>query len=368
MDDFLILDSVFRQYGGRAVVDGISLQIQRGEVFSLLGPSGCGQTTLLRMIAGLDLPDAGRILLQGKDLTRTPAHRRPVNTVFQNYALFPHLTVAENIGFGLQAAKRDKSGIAREVTRMLELVRLTGYGNKRPSQLSGGEKQRVAIARALVNQPQVLLLDEPLAALDLKLRQHLLLELRALHAQVDTTFIYVTHDQGEAMSLSHRIAVLHAGKVEQIGTPKEIYEHPCSSRVAAFIGDTNFLPVTEAVPGTAFWTVQVPGLGAFQAAPPNPHPITGTPLKISIRPENLRLFHNVPAARKPTNLISATVTETVYFGTHTLCLLDAGGHRLTLPFPSDAPPARKGDALQLTFAPEDALILESGAPPAPATG
>jgi spermidine/putrescine transport system ATP-binding protein len=368
MDDFLILDSVFRQYGGRAVVDGISLQIQRGEVFSLLGPSGCGKTTLLRMIAGLDLPDGGRILLQGKDLTRTPAHRRPVNTVFQNYALFPHLTVAENIGFGLQAAKWDKSGIAREVTRMLELVRLTGYGNKRPGQLSGGEKQRVAIARALVNQPQVLLLDEPLAALDLKLRQHLLLELRALHAQLDTTFIYVTHDQGEAISLSHRIAVLHAGKVEQIGTPKEIYEHPCSSRVATFIGDTNFLPVTDAVPGTAFWTVQVPGLGAFQASPPNPPSIAGTPLKISIRPENLRLFHNTLSACKPTNLISATVTETVYFGTHTLCLLDAGGHRLTLPFPSDAPPARKGDALQLTFALEHALILESGTLPAPATG
>ncbi|MES2469713.1 MAG: ABC transporter ATP-binding protein [Verrucomicrobiota bacterium] len=366
MDDFLILDSVFRHYGGRAVVDGISLQIQRGEVFSLLGPSGCGKTTLLRMIAGLDLPDSGRILLQGKDLTRTPAHRRPVNTVFQNYALFPHLTVAENIGFGLEAAKRDKSGIAREVTRMLELVRLTGYGKKRPSQLSGGEKQRVAIARALVNQPQVLLLDEPLAALDLKLRQHLLLELRALHAQVDTTFIYVTHDQGEAMSLSHRIAVLHSGKVEQVGTPREIYEHPRTSRVAAFIGDTNFLPVTKAVPGQEFWTVQVPGLGAFQISSPITNPISGKPLKISIRPENLRLWCEMKPPAKLLNSFPATVAETVYFGTHTLCLIDAGGHRLTLPFPLDAPPARKGDSLQLVFDPADALIFESGDPPAPA--
>ena len=362
MDEFLILDSVFRHYGGRAVVDGISLQIQRGEVFSLLGPSGCGKTTLLRMIAGLDSPDAGRILLKGKDLTRTPAHRRPVNTVFQNYALFPHLTVAENIGFGLQAAKQDRPEIAREVTRMLELVRLTGYGNKRPSQLSGGEKQRVAIARALVNQPQVLLLDEPLAALDLKLRQHLLLELRALHAQVDTTFIYVTHDQGEAISLSHRIAVLHAGKVEQVGTPREIYEHPRTSRVAAFIGDTNFLPVTEAIPGQEFWMVQVPGLGAFQASPPNPTLNASKPLKISIRPENLRLLRDVSTHVKPVNSFSAIVAETVYFGTHTLCLLDAGGHRVTFPFPADAPPARKGDFLQLAFNPEDALILESGDP------
>jgi spermidine/putrescine transport system ATP-binding protein len=359
MNDFLVLDSVSRRYAGQAVVDGISLHIRRGEVFSLLGPSGCGKTTLLRMIAGLDLPDSGRILLQGQDLTRLPAHRRPVNTVFQNYALFPHLTVAQNIAFGLEAAKRPKSEISPKVDRMLELVRLTGYGAKRPSQLSGGEKQRVAIARALVNQPLVLLLDEPLAALDLKLRQHLLLELRALHAEVDTTFVYVTHDQGEAMSLSHRIAVLHAGKVEQVGPPQEIYQQPLTSRVAAFIGDTNFLPVASATPEGALCRVEVPGLGSLIASPPSTHHNSGHPLKLSIRPESLRLFSTAPTNGVSGNSIPATVTETVYFGTHTLCLLDAGGHRIAIHLPTHAAPAVKGEPVWVTFSPEDALLLDS---------
>ena len=359
MDDFLVLDNVSRRYGGRAAVDGVTLHICRGEIFSLLGPSGCGKTTLLRMIAGLDMPDGGRILLQGQDLTRLPAHRRPVNTVFQNYALFPHLTIAQNIGFGLEAARRRKSEIAREVDRMLELVRLTGHGAKRPSQLSGGEKQRVAIARALVNQPLVLLLDEPLAALDLKLRQHLLLELRALHTQVDTTFIYVTHDQGEAMSLSHRIAVLHAGKVEQMGPPQEIYEQPQTSRVAAFIGDTNFLPVTSATAEGGVCRVDVPGLGVLFALPGLRGANSANSLQLSIRPEKLRILRSAPATAMPGNYIPASVTETVYFGTHTLCLLSAAGHRLTAPVPADAPPAVKGEAVWLCFDPEDALLLES---------
>jgi spermidine/putrescine transport system ATP-binding protein len=366
MDDFLVLDSVSRRYGGRVVVDQISLRIRRGEVFSLLGPSGCGKTTLLRMIAGLDLPDGGRILLQGQDLTRLPAHRRPVNTVFQNYALFPHLTVAQNIAFGLESAKRAKSEIAREVDRMLELVRLTGYGAKRPSQLSGGEKQRVAIARALVNQPLVLLLDEPLAALDLKLRQHLLLELRAIHAEVDTTFIYVTHDQGEAMSLSHRIAVLHAGKVEQVGPPEEIYEHPQTSRVAAFIGDTNFLPVTSVRLEGPLCRVEIPGLEPLTALPPRNRKNSSNPLKLSIRPEKLLISHNAPATGSTGNSIVATVAETVYFGTHTRCLLDAAGHRLTAALPTNGSSARKGDTVWLSFGAEDALLLESADAPGPA--
>ena len=360
MDDFLVLESVSRHYAGRTVVDGVSLTIRRGEVFSLLGPSGCGKTSLLRMIAGLDQPDGGRIWLQGQDLTRLPAHRRPVNTVFQNYALFPHLTVAQNIAFGLEAAKRPKSEIAREVDRMLDLVRLTGSGGKRPSQLSGGEKQRVAIARALVNQPLVLLLDEPLAALDLKLRQHLLLELRALHAQVDTTFIYVTHDQGEAMSLSHRIAVLDAGKVAQVGPPQEIYERPRTSHVAAFIGDTNFLPVSSATAGDGFCEVEVHGLGRFKALPPpridNPNGL----LRLSIRPEKLRLSRHPPNRTHAANVLPATVVETVYFGTHSLCLLDAAGHRLIVPQPTDTSLAEKGESVWLNFDPGDALLLESG--------
>jgi spermidine/putrescine transport system ATP-binding protein len=364
MDDFLVLDSVTRCYSGRAVVDGISLHIRQGEIFSLLGPSGCGKTSLLRMIAGLDLPDGGRIFLQGEDLTRRPAHRRPVNTVFQNYALFPHLSVAENIAFGLQAAKRPKLEIAREVDRMLELVRLTGSGPKRPAQLSGGEKQRVAIARALVNQPRVLLLDEPLAALDLKLRQHLLLELRAIHSQVDTTFIYVTHDQGEAMSLSHRIAVLHAGKIEQTGTPREIYEQPHSARVAAFIGDTNFLPVTSAAPlpgsGTGeLWNAEVPGLGSIHARAPRKNDAKS--FKISVRPENLRFSQSPEPAANPAeiNTFPAVVQTEVYFGTHTLCLVEAAGHRLTVPLPHDQVPPTAGATVWISFDPADALLLEA---------
>ena len=358
MDDFLVLDSVSRRYAGRTVVDGISLNIERGEVFSLLGPSGCGKTTLLRMIAGLDQPDAGRILLQGQDLTRLPAHRRPVNTVFQNYALFPHLTVAQNIAFGLEAARRPKPEVVREVGRMLELVRLTGYGSKRPSQLSGGEKQRVAIARALVNRPLVLLLDEPLAALDLKLRQHLLLELRALHTEVDTTFIYVTHDQGEAMSLSHRIAVLHAGKVEQVGPPQAIYERPLTSRVAAFIGDTNFLPVVAAATEGILCRVEVAGLGQLLALPPSNRQTHGSSFTLSIRPGNLRISRSAPALGSAGNCIPATIVELVYFGTHSLCIADAAGHRLTVTLPANAPVGRIGEGVWLKFDPEDALLLD----------
>ena len=365
MDDFLVLDSVSRRYGGRAVVDGISLHIRQGEIFSLLGPSGCGKTTVLRMIAGLDLPDGGRILLQGHDLTRLPAHRRPVNTVFQNYALFPHLSVAQNIAFGLEASHRAKTEITREVDRMLELVRLTGFGSKRPSQLSGGEKQRVAIARALVNQPLVLLLDEPLAALDLKLRQHLLLELRSLHAQVNTTFIYVTHDQAEAMSLSHRIAVLHAGNVEQVGTPQEIYDQPQTSRVAAFIGDTNFLPVSSVTPEGRFCRVEVPGLGPLTALPFLNRKNSSNSFKLSIRPEKLRISPLAGTSPAVGNSIPATVVETVYFGTHHLCLMDAVGYRLTAPLPTDAPSAKKGEALWVSFDPEDALLLEYADPAPP---
>ncbi|MDB6070583.1 MAG: Spermidine/putrescine import ATP-binding protein PotA [Verrucomicrobiales bacterium] len=361
--EFLVLDSLFRRYPGRAAVDGISLTINRGEIFSLLGPSGCGKTTLLRLIAGLDQPDAGRVLLLGEDLTRQPAHRRPVNTVFQNYALFPHLTVAQNIAFGLEAAGKSKSVVRESVGRLLEMVRLDGYGAKRPAQLSGGEKQRVAIARALVNQPKVLLLDEPLAALDLKLRQHLLLELRALHSQVDTTFIYVTHDQGEAMSLSHRIAVLHAGKVEQIGTPREIYDSPKTAQVAAFIGDTNFLPVTRAWEEQGQWRAEVPGLGQIRTSPPPVKSLNS--LRISVRPQNLRISMFPPNAVPPGNMWEAVVTESVYFGTHTLCLVEAGGHRLTVPLPQEMPAPLKGSTVWLGSDADDTLLLNAAPGPSP---
>jgi len=213
--------------------------LKRGEVFSLLGPSGCGKTTLLRLLAGFLSPDAGRIRVAGKDLTAVPPNKRPINTVFQNYALFPHLSIHANIAFGLKVAGKPRAVIAEEVERMLDLIQMQEHAEKRPHQISGGQKQRVAIARALVNKPQLLLLDEPLAALDLKLRQRMLLELDRIHDEVGITFLYVTHDQGEAMSLSDRIAVMHNGRIEQLGTPAEIYESPRSRFVADFIGDAN---------------------------------------------------------------------------------------------------------------------------------
>ena len=250
MAEFLEFRGVSKRFGTIQAVSDVSLEIKKGEFFSLLGPSGCGKTTMLRLAAGFEEPDAGRVFLDGQDITGLPPDKRKVNTIFQSYALFPHLTVRDNIAFGLAIAKRPKSEIRTEVDRMLELIRMADQAGKKPDQLSGGQKQRVAVARALVNKPDVLLLDEPLAALDLKLRQKMLIELDIIHDEVGITFLYVTHDQAEAMSLSDRIAVMDSGRIEQVGAPAEIYESPRTSFVAAFIGDTNFLEGRdEARPG-----------------------------------------------------------------------------------------------------------------------
>ncbi len=239
MDWSVETEDVRREFGTVAAVNGVSLAIRRGEVFSLLGPSGCGKTTLLRLIAGLESPTSGTIRIHGEEMTRVPAHRRPVNLVFQHYALFPHLTVEENVAFGLRYKGVPRSEHGRRVEEALALVRLTGMERRRPSQLSGGQRQRVALARALVLKPEVLLLDEPLAALDPNLRKEVQVELKALQRQLGITFLFVTHDQDEALALSDRLAVMSQGRVEQLGTPVEVFERPETEFVARFTGATN---------------------------------------------------------------------------------------------------------------------------------
>lgn len=240
----IILSSVTQQYGDTVAVDNISLQIEGGEFFSLLGPSGCGKTTTLRIIGGFVSPSEGEVFINSQPMHEIPPYRRPVNTVFQNYALFPHKTVAENIAFGLQMKKVSKIEISKAVEQFLDLIQLSNYGNRRPNEISGGERQRVALARALINEPSILLLDEPLSALDLKLRKQMQLELKELQRKLGITFVYVTHDQGEALALSDRIAVMNDGKILQIGTPSEIYDNPKNRFVADFIGTSNFFNAT----------------------------------------------------------------------------------------------------------------------------
>ncbi len=258
-DPVITLEHVVKRFGGYVAVEEANFAIGRGEFFSLLGPSGCGKTTTLRMIAGFELPTSGRILLDGRDVSRVPPYRRNVNTVFQHYALFPHMTVADNVAFGPRSQKVDARETASRVEKLLAVVRLTQFADRKPAQLSGGQQQRVALARALANYPSALLLDEPLGALDLKLRQAMQIELKRIQREVGITFIYVTHDQEEALTMSDRIAVMNDGRVEQIGTPQEIYHSPTSVFVANFIGVANLIPAVVRDPGGADATVMVAG-------------------------------------------------------------------------------------------------------------
>ncbi len=368
MDDFLVIDHVSKSFGSLRAVADVSLSVAQGEAFSLLGPSGCGKTTLLRMLAGFERPDSGRILVGGQDITALPPERRPVNTVFQNYALFPHLSVWENIAFGLRMSRRPREEIRSGVDRILELVRLQEYARKRPAQLSGGQRQCVAIARALVNRPQVLLLDEPLAALDLKLRQHMLMELNTLHEQVGTTFIYVTHDQGEAMSLSDRIAVMNAGKVEQVDSPEQLYESPSSSFVATFIGDANFFTGTAVeFQHEGFVRVMVEGLGSPLVSSKGLNSSHRT-LRLMVRPEKISLTLKRPTSGDRVNAFQGTVEDSAYFGSHTRYRIRAGEHRIIAQLQrsrfsgGDIEPKR-GQQVWMSFHPDEGrvVMLEAGA-------
>ena len=363
MPGTLRFENVTKRFGSFTAVDDVTLEIEHGKTFSLLGPSGCGKTTLLRMAAGFEAPDQGRILLDGHDITDLPPEKRPLNTVFQNYALFPHLSVRENIAFGLKIAKHSKVDIARQVDRMLELVDLADHADKKPQLLSGGQKQRVGIARALANQPRVLLLDEPLAALDLKLRQRLLVELDAIHDEVGITFLYVTHDQGEAMSISDTIAVMNRGSIEQTGKPAEIYETPRTSFVAAFIGDTNFFEgrVTDSL-SERFSKADIPGLGSIMID--NDKPVRpGDRIHLSLRPEKIILSRNQPSPGTWDNILQGTIEDVIYFGSHTRYWVRSGEYRLCAEqqhrtFLLDETPPSWNDPVWLRWHANDGFLLE----------
>jgi spermidine/putrescine transport system ATP-binding protein len=290
-------------------VDGIEVHVRGGEFFSLLGPSGCGKTTTLRLIAGFEQPTSGRILLDGSDVARTPPHKRNVNTVFQNYALFPHLDVFDNVAFGLRRAKRPKSEVAQRVRQALELVQLAGFEKRRSSQLSGGQQQRVALARALVLNPAVLLLDEPLGALDAKLRKALQLELKTLQQEVGITFLYVTHDQEEALTMSDRLAVMNAGGVEQIGAPQDVYEEPRTLFVADFLGVSNLMDATSRGSGDGRSRVL---LDQFELEALAADDNVRGPVKIVIRPERIELEPHGSASGP--NRVPGMVERVVYVG------------------------------------------------------
>lgn len=288
MDEFSVeLREISKRFGQTTVVDRVMLQIYKGEFFSLLGPSGCGKTTTLRIIAGFESPDSGELLIKGSPATHTPPQERDVNLVFQNYALFPHLSVEQNVAFGLEMQRLSKALIRERVGKALELVRLSGLGARFPHQLSGGQQQRVALARALVTEPSVLLLDEPLGALDLKLRQEMQLELKRLQRELKITFLYVTHDQEEALKISDRLAVMHQGRVLQVGTPQEIYERPATRFVADFIGESNFLEGRVVHTAGTRAVVQI-GLLQTNVFTDSPLQVNQT-VTLALRPERIQL-------------------------------------------------------------------------------
>jgi putrescine transport system ATP-binding protein len=313
----LRIEGVAKKFGTFRAVDRLSLDIRAGEFFALLGPSGCGKTTLLRMLAGFETPDEGRILLNGKDIAQVLPHQRPVNMMFQNYALFPHLSVRDNIAFGLKRAGMARADIATRVAQMVALVKLDGLEKRKPDQLSGGQKQRVALARSLARRPQVLLLDEPLAALDKKLRESTQLELMELQRRLGMTFIIVTHDQEEAMTVANRIGVMDAGRLEQVGTPRELYEAPHSRWVAEFIGDVNLFDGEVSSRDYNRLTIATRDAGAITVAEPR-QPVTRTIVSVAIRPEKVKLSRRGPVSdavnSQAINRLEGVVTGVSYLG------------------------------------------------------
>jgi spermidine/putrescine transport system ATP-binding protein len=320
----LSLTGLVKRFGDEVAVAGLDLEIGEGEFFSLLGSSGCGKTTTLRMIAGFEEPDSGQILLDGRDLSQVPPHKRPVNTVFQSYALFPFLDVSENVAFGLRYQKAGKDEVRRRVGAALELVQMESMAKRKPHQLSGGQRQRVALARALVLEPTVLLLDEPMGALDAKLRKQLQIELRSLQKTVGTTFVYVTHDQDEALTMSDRLAVLDKGRVEQVGTPSEVYSAPANKHVATFLGTANLWPATVTGRDQQGLACSVGGIDLRIAD----HQATaGDEVSVMVRPERVEVAAS-PADVEGANVFKAHVQTLTFRGAHTNVLLQCAELRL----------------------------------------
>jgi len=341
------LDQLTKRFGDVEAVRSITLEIGAGEFFSLLGPSGCGKTTTLRMVAGFERPDAGRVLIGERDVTEAPPHRRPVNTVFQSYALFPHLSVRDNVAFGLRFTDLPKEERRRKVDAALSLVRLEGYGKRKPHQLSGGEQQRVALARALVLEPRVLLLDEPLGALDAKLRKALQLELKTIQREVGITFVYVTHDQEEALTMSDRLAVMAQGRIEQLGTPRQVYEEPETAFVADFLGVSNLMAARADGAG------RVRAGGRELAAGRGDLAASGD-VRVTIRPERVRVE---PTGGAGENRLDALVAQVVFLGSATQVHLRlAGGETVQALVPNGGEPLPYGEGSAVSVhLPADAL-------------
>jgi spermidine/putrescine transport system ATP-binding protein len=356
------LDRVTKRFADVTAVDDLTLDIDRGEFFSLLGPSGCGKTTTLRMIGGFEDPTEGTISLAGTDVTDLPSYRRDVNTVFQSYALFPHLDVFENVAFGLRRKKVPKADVRSQVEEALRLVDLPGFASRRATQLSGGQQQRVALARALVNQPQVLLLDEPLGSLDLKLRKQMQLELKRIQQEVGITFLYVTHDQDEAMTMSDRIAVMRSGRIEQIGGPADVYEAPRTEFVAEFLGASNLLPGRVKDRDARMATIVVNGGSEVRVPAERLDGHAHDLVKVGVRPEKVRLEADRGEAAPGHNSVTGTLRVTAFIGVSHQYTVD-GPHDTTLTVYAQnvggTERPQPGDRVRLTWDPEQTFVVQA---------